>query len=142
MSSAMAGSGMTSTASKSREGMLIARIVTGLAYVTLSIPRLIAMEVVEGLLSMNRHRPMITIMRVVAVINMAVEPTMTVEPRSSSDKHSVEKPVRPVISVRRAVVRSVVEVPIRAYGGWPYIYANGYLGPSRGRAHHEGSSEN
>ena len=105
---------MTTTASISREGMLIARIVTGGAYVALSIPRLVAMEVVEGFLPATRQRPVITVMRVVAVINMAEEPTRTVEPGSSSEKHSADKPVRPVISVRSARVRIVAVVAIIA----------------------------
>ena len=122
--------------------MLIARIVTGATYVTPSIPRLVAMEVVEGCLPATRHRPVITVMRVVAVINMPEEPTRTVEPGSSSQKHSADKPVRPVIAVRSAVVRSIVEVSVGAYGGWPYVYANGNLRRSRLRTHQQGSGEN
>src|ERR1700688_4369033 len=117
----------TTTTSISREGMLIARIVTGGAYVTPSIPRLVAMEVVEGFLPATRQRPVITVMRVVPVINMPVEATRAVEPGSGSQKHSADKPVRPVIAVRSAVVRSVVEVSIRAYGGCAYVYANADL---------------
>src|ERR1700688_237742 len=117
----------TTTTSISREGMLIARIVTGGAYVTPSIPRLVAMEVVEGCLPATRRRPVITVMRVVAVIDMPVESPRTVEPGSSSEKHSADKPVRPVIAVRSAVVRSVVEVSVGAYGVRPYVYANADL---------------
>src|ERR1700722_556421 len=138
----MAGAAMTSTASISREGMLIARIVTGGASVTLSIPRLVALEVVEGYRPATGQRPVITVMRVVAVINMAVEPMRTVEPGSSSDKHFADKPVRPVIAVRSAVVRSVVEVSVGAHGGGPYVYANGNLRRSRLRTHQQGSGEN
>src|ERR1700676_3269334 len=139
---AMTTTAMTTTASISREGMLAARIVTGGAYVTPSIPRLVAMEVVEGFLPATRQRPVITVMRVVAVINMAGEPTRTVEPGSSSEKHSADKPVRPVIAVRSAVVRSVVEVSVGAHGGCPYVYANGNLRRSRLRAHQQCSGEN
>jgi hypothetical protein len=133
---------MTTTASISREGMLIARIVTGGAYVTPSVPRLVAMEVVEGCLPATRDRPAITVMRVVAVINMPKEPTRTVEPGSSSKKHSAHEPVRPVIAVRSAVVRSVVEVSVGAYGGWPYVYANGDLSLCFRSCPHEADSSN
>src|ERR1700691_1470654 len=99
----MADAMTTTAASIAREGMLIARIVTGGAYVTSSIPRLIAMEMVEGLFPVTGQRPVITVMRVVAVIDVAVEPMRTVEPGSSSQKHSADKPVRPVIAVWSAV---------------------------------------
>jgi len=122
--------------------MLVARIVTGGAYVTPSIPRLVAMEMVEGCFPVTRQRPVITVMRVVAVINMAEEPTRTVEPGSSSQKHSADKPVRPVIAVRSAVVRSIVEVSVGAYGGCPYVDANGNLRRSRLRTHQQGCGEN
>jgi hypothetical protein len=133
---------MTTTAPISREGMLFARIVTRGTYVTLSIPRLVAMEVVEGLLPAARQRPVITVMRVEPVIDMPEEPVRTVEPGSRSDKHSANKPVRPVIAVRSAIVWSIVEVPVGAYGGWPYVYANGNLRRARLRTHQQGSSEN
>src|ERR1700690_3638537 len=141
MSPTMAAA-MTTTASISRKCMLIARIVTSRACVTPSIPRLVAMEVVEGCLPATRQRPVITVMRVVAVIDMAEEPTRTVEPGSSSQKQSADKPVRPVIAVRSAVVRSIVEVSVGAYGGCPYVYANGNLRRSRLRKHQQGSGEN
>ena len=132
----------TTTPSISREGVLIARIVTGGSYVTPSIPRLVAMEVVERCLPATRQRSVITVMRVVAVINMSEEPTRTVEPGPSSQKDSADKPVRPVIAVRSAVVRSVVEVSVGAHGGCPYVYANGNLRRSRLRTQQQGSGEN
>ena len=117
----------TTTASISREGMLIARLVAGGAYVTPSIPRLVAMEVVEGCLPATRQRPVIAVMRIVAVINMPVETPRTVEPGSSSEKHSADKPVRAVIAIGSAVVGSVVVVSVGAYGGRPYVYAHADL---------------
>ena len=133
---------MTTTASISRQGMLIARIVTGWAYVTPAIPRLVAMEMVEGRLPVTGQRPVITVMRVVAVIDVAVEPTRTVEPGSSSQKHSADKPVRPVIAVWSAVVRSVVEVSIGTYGGGTYIHANADLSLCFRSCAHEADSSN
>jgi hypothetical protein len=133
---------MTTTASISREGMLIARIVTRGTYVTLSIPRLVAMEVVERCLPATRQRPVITVMRVVAVIDMPEEPMRAVEPGASSNKQAADKPVRPVIAVRSAIVWSIVEVSVGAYGGWPYVYANRNLRRTRLRTHQHGRGEN
>ena len=131
---------MTTSASISWEGMLTARIVTGGAYVTPSIPRLVAMEVIEGCLPAARQRPVITVMRVVAIINMPVEPTRTVEPGPSSQKHSAGKPVRPVIAVRSAVVRSIVVISVGTHGSWSYVYANAYLGSYLGSSKREADS--
>src|SRR5271154_3610480 len=85
-------------------------------YVTFSVPRLVAVEVVVGLIPAPRHRAFVTVMRVKPVIDMAGEVFRAVEPRASSNKHTASKPVGPVVAVRRAVVWSVREIPIRAHG--------------------------
>src|ERR1700758_4864259 len=85
-------------------------------YVASPISRLVAAEVVVGLISPRRHRSSVAVMRVKPVVNMAREVLRAVEPRAGSNKHAASKPIGPVVAVRRAVVWSVREVPIRARG--------------------------
>jgi hypothetical protein len=105
-----------------------ATIVARVAYVASTIPRLVGVEMVEPLLSAPRHRTAVTVMRVIAVVDVAVEAAPAVEPGASSKKHPADKPVGAIVAVGRAVVRSIVEVPIGADGrhsnvdgnlGWP-----------------------
>src|SRR5580700_5219311 len=95
-------------------------------YAASPISRLVAVEVVVGLISARRHRSSVAVMRVKPVIDMAGEVVRAVEPGASSNKHAANKPVGPVVAVRRAGVWSVREVPIRAHGRLPN--ADGDLG--------------
>ena len=82
--------------------------------VTLTISGFIAVEVIEGLSTVFRERAMVAIVWIEPVVNVAVEAAGTMEPRSGTDKESTVEPVRAVISVGRAVIRSVIEVTVRA----------------------------
>src|SRR5580658_3371429 len=95
-------------------------------YVAFPISRLVAVEVVVGLLSARRHRSSVAMMRVKPIVDMAGEVVRAVEPGASSNKHAAGKPIGPVVAVRRAVVRSVGEVPIGAHGR--HSNADGDLG--------------
>lgn len=94
--------------------VLAACVVTGVAYVALTIPRFVRMEVAERRLAASRHRPMIAIARIEAVIYVAVKTMRAVKPRTGSEEYAANKPVRPVVAIRSAVIRSIVEVTIRA----------------------------
>jgi hypothetical protein len=116
-----------STTSISRESMFTAAIMGSGAYVASAIPRLVCLEVVEALRAALRHRPSVTVMRIKAVVDMAVKAVRTMKPRTSSEKHSANKPIGPIVAVRSAVIWGVVEVSVRAHGSRPDIYADGNL---------------
>jgi hypothetical protein len=78
----------------------------------LPIPRLVCVEVVERLLSALGHRSGIAVMRVVAVVYVAIKAVRTVKPRAGTDEHPATVPIRPVISVGGAVIRSVVVISV------------------------------
>lgn len=65
------------------------------------------------------------------MVDMAVEVVRSVEPGSSADKYAACEPFRAVVSVRRAIVRRLFVVPIRA--NWWRANLDGYLrgGPVR-----------
>jgi hypothetical protein len=100
---------------KSWQGMLIAGVMAGVAYVALTIPRLVTLEVVEGLCPPPGQRSMITVMRIIAVVDVAIKAVRAVEPGPSSKKDPAHKPIWAVVAVGRTVIWSVVEVPVGAH---------------------------
>jgi hypothetical protein len=96
--------------------MFTASLVGGVAYVASPIPRFVGVEVVETLLTATRQRTVVTVMRVKAVIDMAIKAVRAVEPRAGSKEDPADKPVRSIVAVGRTIVRSVVEVAVGANG--------------------------
>jgi hypothetical protein len=90
--------------------------MAGAAYMALSIPRLVPVEVVELLFSALRQRSTVTVVRVITVVYVAVEAASAVKPGASSEKDPANKPIGPIVAVGSAVIRLIVEVPVRAHG--------------------------
>ncbi len=99
----------------SRQGMFIGAIVGSVAWVALGIMRLVSLEVVELLCAARGQRSMVAMMRIIAVVDVAIKAVRTVEPGAGSNKQPAHKPIRPVVAVGRAVIWSVVEVPVGAH---------------------------
>jgi hypothetical protein len=89
-----------------------APVMAGVAYMALPVPRLVSVKVVKRLLPALRHRSGITVMGVVAVVYVTIKAVMTVKPWASADEDPVTVPIRPVVSVDGAVIRSVVVIPV------------------------------
>jgi hypothetical protein len=119
--------------------VFMASIVTCVAYVALPIHRRVRVEVVERLLSALRHRPVVTVMRIVAIINVAVEAVMAMEPGTGSDKNSANEPIRAVIAIGSTVIRGIVKVPVRTHRRDSNV--NGNLSRCHGHAAHQRNSE-
>lgn len=117
----------------SGEGVFGASLMRRVAYIASPVTRFVCLEMVEALRAALRHRSSVTVMRVKAVVNMSVKAVSAVKPRAGSKKHSADKPIGPVITVRRTVVRGVVEIPVRAHRSRSDIYADGHLGLCRRR---------
>jgi hypothetical protein len=96
----------------SGQGVFSAPIMARVAYVASPIPRLVSMEVVELLLAAPRQWSMVTVMRIKAVIDVAVKAVGTVKPRASTKKHTANKPIGPIVAERSTVIWGVVEVTI------------------------------
>ena len=60
--------------------MFASGVMAGLACMALTIPRFIALEVLEGLRSPPRHWAAIPVVRIVAVIHVAIEAARPMEP--------------------------------------------------------------
>jgi hypothetical protein len=109
------------------------------SYVTLSIAALISVEVVKLLLASSRHRSNVTVMRIIAIIDVAVEAVRAVKPRASANEEAAGKPIGPIVAVGSAVIGSIVEVPIGAHGRDANI--DGDLRGSYGNTADEGDCE-
>ena len=120
----MATTAMATTTVAVSAAVFAARTVACVAYVALPIPRLVCVEVVELLRAASRQRSMVAMPRIEPVVHMPIEPMRPMEPRPRSDKDASIEPVRPIVAVRSAVIRSVVEVPIRAIRRHPYTHNN------------------
>jgi hypothetical protein len=123
---------MRTTTPISGESVFGAPFMATVAYMALSIPRFVCVEVVEPLLAMSRQGSSVTVMRIVAVVYMAVKAVRSVEPGTCSEKHAANKPIRPIVAVGSTVIGRIVEISIRADGGWSYVYADANLGRRQG----------
>jgi hypothetical protein len=112
----------------SGEGVFSLRFMASLAYVASPIPRLVSLEVVEALRPAPRQRSNVTVMRIIAVVDMAVKAARAVKPGASSKKHTANKPIGPIVAVRSTVIWGIVEVPVRTHGSRSDVYADGNLG--------------
>ncbi len=88
----------------------------GGAYIASAIARFISLEVIEGAVAPLRHRPRITVVRIVTVVDVSVEAASAVKPRPRADEEAAVEPVRSVVAIGRAAIRSVIEIAIRAFG--------------------------
>ena len=121
-------SSMPTTATISGERVFTPCFMASVAYVSSSISRLVALEVVEALCPALRQRPSITVMRIKPVVDMSVKAVTAMKPRARSNKHPAHKPIRPVVAVWSTVIGSIVEVPVRTHGSHSDVYADINLG--------------
>ena len=106
--------------------------------VAASITHLVSVEVIEGRLSTLRMWTNVAVMWIEAVINVAAEIVVDMEPRAGSDEHAAVKPLGTVVSIWGAVVWGEVVVAIRASRLCSDI--DGDLGGCRARdAQHSGN---
>ncbi len=112
----------------SRESAFSFPFMASITYVASPITCLVSLEVVEALRPALRQRSSVTVMRIKAVVDMAVKAVRAVKPGASSKKHAANKPIGPIVAVRSTVVWDIVEVPVRAHGSRSDVYADGNLG--------------
>jgi hypothetical protein len=107
--------------------VLAASIVIRCTYMTSPVSRLIRLEMRKRMRSASRQRSSIPVVRVIAIIHMAVKAARSVEPGPGSDKNAANEPIGPVIAVGRAVIRCVVEVSIWTNGRRSKVYTDANL---------------
>ena len=67
------------------------------------------------------HWSFVAAMRIVMIIDMALEVFRAVIPGAGANEHPVTKPFWAIVSVRSTPIRSVVIVAVRTFRGWPYV---------------------
>jgi hypothetical protein len=103
-------------------------VMARVAHVAPPIARLVSVEVIKALRSALRQRSSVTVMRIIAVVDMAIKAVMAVKPGARSKKHPANKPIGSIVAVRSTVIGRVVEVSVRTHGSRPDVYADGNLG--------------
>ncbi len=68
-----------------------------------------------GMFSSHRQRSTIAEVRIEVVIYISAEANRSTKPWTGANKYAAREPLRTVIAKRRARIRSVVEIPVRAY---------------------------
>jgi hypothetical protein len=104
------------SARPSGKAVFTTTIMARIAYMTLPIASLICVEVIKLLLSAARKRSTITVMRIIAVVDVAVKAVRTMKPGTGPNKHSSSEPIGPIVTIGSTFIGSIVEVPIGAHG--------------------------
>jgi hypothetical protein len=118
-----ATTGMASA--RESRGVFAAPVMAGIAYMAMPVLPLVSMEMVERLLALYRKWSVVAVVRIVSVIDMAIKSMRAVEPGASPDEHTTGKPIRPIVTIGRAFVGSIVEIAIGTNRWCPN--ADGYL---------------
>jgi hypothetical protein len=84
------------------------------AHVAAPITHLVSVEVIEGPVTMLGNWTAVAVMWVEAVVHVPLEVVRAMEPGAGSDKDTAAEPLRPVVPVRGAAIRGVVEVTVWA----------------------------
>jgi hypothetical protein len=63
------------------------------------IVRRVRTKTVEGLLPAFRHRSMVAVARIVALVDMAVKSMMPVEPGAGPDEYPSSEPIRTIVAI-------------------------------------------
>jgi hypothetical protein len=106
------------------ERVFATSFMAGVACMALSIAGLVAVKVVELLLPAARQRSTVSVVRIKAVVNVAIKAAWTVKPGTCSEEYPADKPIGAVVSIGSTVIRLVVEVPIWAHGSHSDIDSN------------------
>jgi hypothetical protein len=96
-------------------------LMTRIAYVALSIPCFVCVEVVERLLSARWCWSSVTVPRIIAVVYVSVKAMRAVKPGASPDEKAAAEPIRAIVAVGRASIGRIVIIAIGASGFLSYV---------------------
>ena len=96
--------------------------------------------VIDRVLSTCWKRAMVAMAKIKMVVNVAVEARRSMKPRPGSDKHAPGKPLRPVVAVRRTIVRRNFIVSVRTNRRRTNLYRNLCWSPIGRRKKQTGSN--
>jgi hypothetical protein len=137
--SAMPAWGSAMTSPRISGGVFSGSVMAGVADVAMPVLRLVSVEMGERLFPAGREWSVVAVTRIVAVVDMAIKPVRTVKPWPGPDKHTPDKPIRPIVAIGSTLIGSKVEVAIGAHRCHPDV--DGYLRRCTRKAAQHGRSE-
>jgi len=84
-------------------------------WIAVLIVRCVGTKAIEGLLPTFRHRSMVAVVRIKALVNVAVKSMMPVEPGAGPYEDATSEPVWTIVAIGCTVIRSVREVAVGAH---------------------------
>jgi hypothetical protein len=89
--------------------------------VAVLIVRRVGTKTVERVLPAFWHRSMVAVARIVALVDMAIEPMRSVEPGAGPDEYPSSEPIRTIVAIGRTVIRSIRKVAVGANWSHPDV---------------------
>jgi hypothetical protein len=117
----------TTTAEPRQRAFLATSVAWCCDHMAFAVTGFIPLEMIECLRTTSGQRTLVSMMRIEAVVHVAMETRRSVEPRSHTDKYAVSKPIRPIVPIRSTAIRRVIEISIWTDGRRPDIHAYGDL---------------
>jgi hypothetical protein len=114
-SAAMAATAAGMASAPKPWSVLSASIMRRVARVAAFVVGRIGLETVERLLSACRKWSVVAVMRIVAVVYMAIKPVRTVIPGAGPDEHPAGEPIGPIVAIRCTIIGRIGEVAIGAH---------------------------
>jgi hypothetical protein len=108
-----------------------AAVMAGVPDVASAIACFIGVETVECVLATLWQGSAVAMMRIIAIVYVAIETVMSMEPGAGTDKDAIREPIRPIVAIRGAIIRRVVEIAVRTIGLGANVDAYGDLGRRR-----------
>ena len=96
--------------------MLGAAFMASRADMASAISRFVGVEVIKRRFAAARERSVVTVLRVKAIINVAVKTTTTMEPRTRANENPARKPIWSIVPIWSTGVRRVIKVPVGTNG--------------------------
>jgi hypothetical protein len=93
----------------------------------MDIMHCISMElsaVLSGTRAARGEPPMVAVAKVQMMIDVPIKMFRPVEPRSRANEYAARKPLRAIVTIRRAVIRRNLVVPVRTNRGLSDAYGN------------------
>jgi hypothetical protein len=83
--------------------------------------RRVALEAVERVFPAFWQGSMIAVVRIEALVDMAIKPMRPVEPGAGPDKYPSSEPIRAIVAIGRTVIRSIREIAVGAHWSHPDV---------------------
>lgn len=111
--------------------VLAAAFMARIAGLAVPIVSRTCVEAIERLLPPRRNGPVIPMMRIIALVNVAIKSARAVKPWPSSYEYPAREPIRSIVAIGRTIIGRIVKVAIRAH--WRHTDVDGNLCGCRGK---------